>query len=58
MIITADRSVNINSTARLVSIVQPAHSVMCVSFWYHIFGNSIGILFTTELKAHQFNVFY
>ncbi|XP_018531715.2 MAM and LDL-receptor class A domain-containing protein 1 [Lates calcarifer] len=44
MLITASYKVNISSVARLVSFPQPAGQVICVSFWYHIFGNSIGSL--------------
>ncbi|KAL6103987.1 uncharacterized protein ACO6RY_13812 [Pungitius sinensis] len=43
MIINA-RSNHISSRARLISFPQPAGQVLCVSFWYHIFGNSIGSL--------------
>ncbi|XP_055359914.1 MAM and LDL-receptor class A domain-containing protein 2 isoform X2 [Betta splendens] len=44
MIIEASSNLNISSTARLLSFPQPADQVMCVSFRYHIFGNSIGSL--------------
>lgn len=42
MLITAKRNLDIASAARLISFPQPAGQVICVSFWYHIFGNSIG----------------
>ncbi|XP_072296914.1 MAM and LDL-receptor class A domain-containing protein 2 [Eucyclogobius newberryi] len=44
MILMTDKKENINSTARLVSFPQLAHEALCVSFWYHMFGNSIGSL--------------
>ncbi|XP_069366962.1 MAM and LDL-receptor class A domain-containing protein 2 [Paralichthys olivaceus] len=44
MLIEATYKLNISSAARLVSFPQPAGQVICVSFWYHIFGNSIGSL--------------
>lgn len=55
MIITANRNLNISSTARLMSFPQPAGQVICVSFWYHIFGNSIGTCFTvySQVKSSQ-----
>ncbi|XP_058498690.1 MAM and LDL-receptor class A domain-containing protein 2 isoform X1 [Solea solea] len=31
-------------SARLVSFPRPAGQELCVSFWYHIFGNSVGSL--------------
>lgn len=31
-----------NSTARLISFPQPAGQMLCVSFLYRMFGNSIG----------------
>ncbi|XP_053293903.1 apical endosomal glycoprotein [Pleuronectes platessa] len=40
MLIKAKYNLNISSAARLVSLPQPAGQI-CVSFWYHIFGNSI-----------------
>ncbi|CAJ1072730.1 MAM and LDL-receptor class A domain-containing protein 2 [Xyrichtys novacula] len=43
MLISA-KSSTISSKARLVSFPQPADRAICVSFWYHIFGNSIGSL--------------
>ncbi|XP_047444387.1 MAM and LDL-receptor class A domain-containing protein 2 isoform X2 [Mugil cephalus] len=44
MAITASHHLDTASTARLVSYPQPAGQVICVSFMYHIFGNSIGSL--------------
>ncbi|KAM7379552.1 hypothetical protein PAMP_005098 [Pampus punctatissimus] len=44
MSIMAKNNLNISSAARLISYPQPAGQVICVSFWYHIFGNSIGSL--------------
>nr|XP_033506790.1 MAM and LDL-receptor class A domain-containing protein 1 [Epinephelus lanceolatus] len=44
MLITTSHNLNTSSTARLVSFPQPAGQVICVSFKYHIFGNSIGSL--------------
>ncbi|XP_034743360.1 MAM and LDL-receptor class A domain-containing protein 1 [Etheostoma cragini] len=43
MLITTAFNLNISSAARLVGF-PPAGQVICVSFWYHIFGNSIGSL--------------
>ncbi|XP_028283475.1 MAM and LDL-receptor class A domain-containing protein 2 [Parambassis ranga] len=44
MIISASPYINISSTARLISYPQPADKDICVSFFYHIFGSSIGSL--------------
>nr|XP_020447005.1 MAM and LDL-receptor class A domain-containing protein 1-like isoform X2 [Monopterus albus] len=44
MIITPSYNLDISSAARLISFPRPAGQVICVSFWYHIFGNSIGSL--------------
>ncbi|KAI3374795.1 hypothetical protein L3Q82_021349, partial [Scortum barcoo] len=44
MLITATSTLNVSSAARLLSFPQPADRVICVSFLYHIFGNSIGSL--------------
>lgn len=44
MLIKTEYTNIINSTARLVSYPQSAKHGLCVSFWYHIFGNSIGSL--------------
>uniref|UniRef100_A0A672HCF2 MAM domain-containing protein n=1 Tax=Salarias fasciatus TaxID=181472 RepID=A0A672HCF2_SALFA len=44
MYIKADKNINKTSSARLKSIPQSANEVLCVSFWYHMFGNSIGSL--------------
>lgn len=44
MAITAKLGLNISSTARLISYPQAAGQHICVSFWYYIFGNSIGML--------------
>ncbi|XP_074507832.1 MAM and LDL-receptor class A domain-containing protein 1 [Sebastes fasciatus] len=44
MLITASHNLNISSAARLISFPRPAGHVICVSFFYHIFGNSIGSL--------------
>lgn len=44
MLIKAASNLNISSTARLISLPQPAGQVICVSFLYHIFGSSIGSL--------------
>lgn len=46
MLITAKPNLNISSAARLISFPRPAGQVICVSFFYHIFGNSIGTCFT------------
>uniref|UniRef100_A0AAQ5YK66 MAM domain-containing protein n=1 Tax=Amphiprion ocellaris TaxID=80972 RepID=A0AAQ5YK66_AMPOC len=43
MIITTD-NLKTSSAARLLSFPQPAGHVLCVSFWYRIFGSSIGSL--------------
>ncbi|XP_041849179.1 MAM and LDL-receptor class A domain-containing protein 2 [Melanotaenia boesemani] len=52
MLIQSAYNLNISSTARLISFPQPAGRVLCVSFWYHIFGNSIGSLkFITKLSG-------
>uniref|UniRef100_A0A665X458 MAM domain-containing protein n=1 Tax=Echeneis naucrates TaxID=173247 RepID=A0A665X458_ECHNA len=40
----AASDLNISSAARLIGFSQPEGQVTCVSFWYHIFGNSIGSL--------------
>ncbi|TKS79616.1 LDL-receptor class A domain-containing protein 2 Skeletal organic matrix MAM and [Collichthys lucidus] len=44
MRISAKHSLNTSSAARLISFPRPAGQVICVSFFYHIFGNSIGSL--------------
>lgn len=44
MVITAKSGLNISSAAKLVSYPQAAGQNICVSFWYHVFGNSIGML--------------
>ncbi|KAF3698789.1 MAM and LDL-receptor class A domain-containing protein 1 [Channa argus] len=44
MIIRTKYNIDISSAARLISFPRPAGQVICVSFWYHIFGNSIGSL--------------
>ncbi|XP_044077011.1 MAM and LDL-receptor class A domain-containing protein 1 isoform X2 [Siniperca chuatsi] len=44
MLITTKPNLNISSAARLISFPRPAGQVICVSFLYHIFGNSIGSL--------------
>nr|XP_046265191.1 MAM and LDL-receptor class A domain-containing protein 1 isoform X2 [Scatophagus argus] len=44
MLITATHNLNVSSAARLISFPQPAGQILCVSFLYHIFGNSIGSL--------------
>ncbi|XP_028297170.1 MAM and LDL-receptor class A domain-containing protein 2 isoform X2 [Gouania willdenowi] len=44
MLIKAAPDVKPTSVARLVSFPQPAGQALCVSFIYHIFGNSIGSL--------------
>lgn len=46
MLIKAASNLNISSTARLISLPQPAGQVICVSFLYHIFGSSIGTYLT------------
>ncbi|CAB1428061.1 unnamed protein product [Pleuronectes platessa] len=43
ILIETKNNLNISSAARLVSLPQPAGQI-CVSFWHHIFGNSIGTL--------------
>lgn len=43
MIIRAKSDLNVSSAARLISFPQAAGQIICVSFWYHIFGNSIGM---------------
>lgn len=49
MLIAGKRNLNISSAARLISFARPAGQVICVSFRYHIFGNSIG----TYLDVHN-----
>ncbi|XP_034558606.1 MAM and LDL-receptor class A domain-containing protein 2 [Notolabrus celidotus] len=44
MLISTESKPNISSVARLISFPQPVGGVICVSFSYHIFGNSIGSL--------------
>ncbi|XP_075875933.1 MAM and LDL-receptor class A domain-containing protein 1 [Nelusetta ayraudi] len=44
MQISTSSSTNSSSTARLMSFPRPVGRVICVSFWYRIFGNSIGSL--------------
>ncbi|MED6241113.1 hypothetical protein ATANTOWER_028659 [Ataeniobius toweri] len=44
MLIKAANNLNISSSARLISLPQPAGQTICVSFHYYIFGNSIGSL--------------
>ncbi|XP_061588557.1 MAM and LDL-receptor class A domain-containing protein 2 [Cololabis saira] len=44
MLIKAASNLNTSSAARLASFPQPAGQVICVSFFYYIFGNSIGSL--------------
>lgn len=43
MHIVASEKLNISSTARLMSFPRPVGQLICVSFWYRIFGNSIGM---------------
>ncbi|KAM3603666.1 uncharacterized protein V6R79_000320 [Siganus canaliculatus] len=51
MLIKASSSIDASSNARLVSLPQPAGQTICVSFWYYIFGSSIGSLkFITKLS--------
>ncbi|XP_041658947.1 MAM and LDL-receptor class A domain-containing protein 1 [Cheilinus undulatus] len=38
------KSMNSPPAARLISFPLPADRVTCVSFWYHMFGNSVGSL--------------
>lgn len=45
MSIKAERDSDVSSRARLISFPQAAEQKICVSFWYQIFGNSIGMLF-------------
>ncbi|XP_074544676.1 MAM and LDL-receptor class A domain-containing protein 1 [Halichoeres trimaculatus] len=53
LISTASRP-DISSAARLISFPQPAGQVLCVSFQYHIFGNSIGSLkFITKHSGEE-----
>ncbi|CAL8279708.1 unnamed protein product [Lota lota] len=44
MTIATRNNLHTSLTARLISYPQPVAHVICVSFWYHIFGNSIGSL--------------
>ncbi|XP_046883115.1 MAM and LDL-receptor class A domain-containing protein 1-like [Hypomesus transpacificus] len=44
MFIAAKSGLNVSSTARLISYPQQARGTLCVSFWYHIYGTSIGSL--------------
>ena len=43
-----------SSTARLISYPQPVTKAICVSFWYHMFGNSVGKCPTT-MNTHSIN---
>lgn len=43
MHIVASETSDILSTARLMSLPQPAGQPICLSFRYRIFGNSIGM---------------
>lgn len=43
MHIEASEWLDSSSTARLMSFPRPVGRIMCVSFWYRIFGNSIGM---------------
>lgn len=53
MLIEATNKQNISSAARLVSFPQPAGQSICVSFWYHIFGNSIGMCLIWHNYAYR-----
>ncbi|CAL9689267.1 unnamed protein product [Knipowitschia caucasica] len=54
MSIEAKRNLDINSRARLVSFPQSTDQHLCVSFWYHIFGSSIGSLkFITKYPGEE-----
>ncbi|KAK5889270.1 hypothetical protein CesoFtcFv8_015287 [Champsocephalus esox] len=54
MLISAKNNLNISSAARLISFPRPEGHVTCVSFLYHIFGNSIGSLkFITKLSGEE-----
>ncbi|KAM6919231.1 apical endosomal glycoprotein [Xenentodon cancila] len=54
MLVEAAANLNKSSTARLVSIPQAAGRVICMSFFYQIFGNSIGSLkFITKRSGEQ-----
>ncbi|KAK1879509.1 MAM and LDL-receptor class A domain containing protein 1 [Dissostichus eleginoides] len=54
MLITAKYNLNISSAARLISFPRPEGHVTCVSFLYHIFGNSIGSLkFITKRAGEE-----
>ncbi|XP_056452213.1 MAM and LDL-receptor class A domain-containing protein 1-like [Gadus chalcogrammus] len=44
MNIETRNNLDTSSTARLISYPQPVTKAICVSFWYHMFGNSIGSL--------------
>lgn len=51
MFIQAAYNLNLSSAARLVSFPQPAGQTICVSFFYYIFGNSIGKCFSSIHKT-------
>ncbi|XP_034038504.1 MAM and LDL-receptor class A domain-containing protein 1 [Thalassophryne amazonica] len=54
MFTAAENNLNTSSAARLISYPQPGGQVICVSFWYHMFGNSIGALtFITKHASEQ-----
>lgn len=60
MQISTSSSTNSSSTARLMSFPRPVGRVICVSFWYRIFGNSIGMFFIVsylEITLVQFGTF-
>ncbi|CAL8320128.1 unnamed protein product, partial [Arctogadus glacialis] len=44
MNIDTRNNLDTSSTARLISYPQPVTKAICVSFWYHMFDNSIGSL--------------
>uniref|UniRef100_A0A3P8UAG2 MAM domain-containing protein n=1 Tax=Amphiprion percula TaxID=161767 RepID=A0A3P8UAG2_AMPPE len=52
MIITTD-NLKTSSAARLLSFPQPAGHVLCVSFWYRIFGSSIGTCSLKFIAKHS-----
>lgn len=58
MILSASPNINISSTARLISYPQPADQDICVSFYYHIFGSSIGMWFSGHNFQTKMQMFF
>lgn len=53
MYIEASEYSDVSSTARLMSFPRPVGQIICVSFWYRIFGNSIGMCLKVSTKTKQ-----